>query len=107
MDLPLGFYHAGDVIGDASIQRKYFDCLKILSKDRKYVVTDAEETAVAKIRKDDFIKCVFREMQQELFYKIMLLRNTPYFKELSPYSLVILASNIEVREVEYGAVILS
>lgn len=36
-----------------------------------------------------------------------MLRNTLYFRELSPYSLVILASNIEVREVKYGSVILT
>ena len=107
IEMDLGYLCEGEVVGDSSIQRKYFDVLKILSKDRKYVVTETEETAVAKIRKDDFIKCVFKEMQQDLFYKIILLRNTPYFKELSPYSLVILASNIEVREVKYGSVVLT
>ena len=107
LEMDLGCLCAGEVVGDASIQRKYPDPLKVVSKDRKYAVTATAETAVAKIRQDDFINCVFAQMQQELFYKIILLRNTPYFAELSPYSLVILASNVEVREVKYGSVILS
>jgi len=44
-------------------------------------------------------------MQQELFYKIILLQNTNFFEELSPYSLTIIASNVEVREVKYGEVL--
>ena len=55
--------------------------------------------------KHKFIEALFKEMQQELFYKIILLRNTPYFEQLSPYSLTIIASNVEVREVKYGEVI--
>ena len=105
--MDLGYLCEGEVIGDSSIQRKYIDALKCISKDRRYVVSESEETVVAKIKKEDFIKCVFKEMRQELFYKIVLLRNTLYFKELSPYSLVILASNIEVREVKYGSVVLT
>lgn len=46
-------------------------------------------------------------MRQELFYKIILLRKSPYFECLSPYSLVMLASNIDVREYKYGEVILN
>ena len=52
------------------------------------------------------MKALFAEMQQELFYKIILLRNTKYFEQLSPYSLTIMASNVEVREVKYGEVII-
>ena len=48
---------------------------------------------------------LFSEMQQELFYKIILLQNTNFFEELSPYSLTIIASNVEVREVKYGEVL--
>ena len=107
IEMDLGYLCEGEVIGDSSIQRKYVDALKCLSKDKRYVVSESKDTVVAKIKKSDFIKCIFKEMRQELFYKIVLLRSTVYFRELSPYSLVILASNIEVREVKYGSVILT
>jgi len=45
---------------------------------------------------------MFVEMHQELFYKISLLRNTEFFNGLSPYALVVIASNVEVREYSYG-----
>jgi CRP-like cAMP-binding protein len=45
-------------------------------------------------------------MSEELFYKIVLLRQTPYFKDLSPYSLVTIASNVEVKEMKYGEVLI-
>ena len=68
-------------------------------------VTNTESTVTVSIMKHKFIEALFKEMQQELFYKIILLRNTPYFEQLSPYSLTIIASNVEVREVKYGEVI--
>lgn len=103
--LRLASLRAGEVCGDQSIQRKIRDPLKVLSKERKTAVTNAEETITILIHKEYFMKALFAEMQQELFYKIILLRNTPYFQELSPYSLTIMASNVEVREVKYGEVI--
>ena len=68
-------------------------------------VTNTKSTVTVSIMKHKFIEALFKEMQQELFYKIILLRNTPYFEQLSPYSLTIIASNVEVREVKYGEVI--
>ena len=103
--LRLASLRAGEVCGDQSIQRKIRDPLKVLSKERKVAVTNAEETITISIQKDRFMEALFAEMQQELFYKIILLRNTPYFEQLSPYSLTIMASNVEVREVKYGEVI--
>lgn len=44
-------------------------------------------------------------MAQELMYKILLFRKTPYFKELSPYSLIMFASICQVRECRYGEII--
>lgn len=32
-------YRTGEVFGDASIQRQYFDVFKCLSKDKKYLET--------------------------------------------------------------------
>lgn len=61
---------------------------------------------VAKIDKKEFIAAIFQEMSEELFYKIVLLRSTPYFSDLSPYSLVTIASNVEVKEMAYGEIVI-
>jgi hypothetical protein len=45
-------------------------------------------------------------MKSELYSKIMMLRNAEFFSDLSPYALVILASNVEVREFKYGDVLI-
>jgi hypothetical protein len=66
----------------------------------------SEEVVVAKIKREHFISAIFKQMSEELFYKIILLRSTDYFKELSPYSLVIIASSIEVKELKYGEVLI-
>lgn len=63
-------------------------------------------TVVAKIKREHFISAIFKEMREDLFYKIILLRSTPYFKELSPYSLVTIASNVDVKEMKYGEVLI-
>ena len=76
-----------------------------MSKEHKTAVTNSDETITISIEKEKFMGALFKEMTQELFYKIILLRNTPYFDELSPYSLTIIASNVEVREVKYGEVV--
>ena len=70
---------AGEVFGDQSIQRKIRDPLKVLSKERKTAVTNTDETITISIKKDDFMNALFKEMQQELFYKIILLQKTQYF----------------------------
>ena len=105
IQLRLASLRAGEVFGDQSIQRKIRDPLKVLSKERKTAVTNTDETITISIKKDDFMDALFKEMQQELFYKIILLQKTQYFQELSPYSLTIIASNVEVREVKYGEII--
>ena len=68
-------------------------------------MTNSAETITISIGKTKFMAAGFKEMQLELFYKIILLRNTSFFEELSPYSLTIIASNVEVREVKYGEII--
>ena len=81
--LNLASLRAGEVCGDQSIQRKIRDPLKILSKEHKKAVTNSDETITISIQKELFMDALFKEMTQELFYKIILLRNTPYFDELS------------------------
>lgn len=62
---------------------------------------------VLKIPKQDFILAIFAEMRSELMFKILLFRNTPYFKELSPYSLIMFASICEVKDFKYGEIVVT
>lgn len=100
-------YRAGEVFGDASIQKQFFDVLKILSQDRKYFQTSCEDVYAVKVPKQAFIEAIFAEMRLELMFKILMFRQTSYFSELSPYSLIMFANICEVREYNYGEIILS
>ena len=60
--LRLASLRAGEVCGDQSIQRKIRDPLKVLSKERKTAVTNAEETITILIHKEFFMKALFAEM---------------------------------------------
>jgi hypothetical protein len=55
--------------------------------------------------KDLFLKALFKEIREEKFYKILLLQSIAFFDDLSPYSMYVLASNVEVREAKYGELI--
>lgn len=46
-------------------------------------------------------------MRVELMFKILLFRKTPYFSELSPYSLIMFASICEVKDYKYGEIVVS
>ena len=100
-------YRTGEVFGDASIQRQFFDVLKCLSKDKdkNYLQTSCDDVYALKIPKQKFIEAIFAEMRVELMFKILLFRKTPYFQELSPYSLIMFASICEVVDYKYGEII--
>ena len=100
-------YRSGEVFGDASIQRQFFDVLKGLSKDRNYLISASRDVYALRIPKQKFIEAIFAEMSVELMYKILLFRRTPYFQELSPYSLIMFASICEVVDYKYGDVIVA
>ena len=51
-----------------------------------------------KIPKSDYISAIFASMSVELMFKISLFSKTPYFSELSPYSLIMFASICEVKD---------
>jgi hypothetical protein len=80
--------------------------LKIIQNDRKYFEALTDEVVIGRIDKQEFVSAIFSNMSEELFFKISLLRSTPYFSDLSPYSLVTIASNVEVREVKAGEVVI-
>lgn len=52
-------YRAGEVFGDASIQRQYFDVFKCLSKDRKYLETSCDNVYALRIPKRHFVDSIF------------------------------------------------
>ena len=105
MDVVTATYQAGQVFGDASIQKLHYDALKCLSKDVNRVVCSSQEVYCLRIPKEDYISAMFHTMKAELLYKILLLQSSPYFKELSPYSLTTLAQICEVQEFKYGDVV--
>lgn len=77
-----------------------------MNKDRQYLETASPDVYVLRIPKDKFISAIFAEMRVELMFKILLFRKTPYFKELSPYSLIMFASICEVKDYKYGEIVL-
>lgn len=99
-------YREGDVFGDASIQRQYFDVLKILCKDKKYLQTAVNDVYAFRVPKLKFVNALFEEMCQELIYKILLFRKTPLFQDLSPYSLIMFANICQVKEYSYGDIVM-
>jgi hypothetical protein len=100
-------YRSGEVFGDASIQRQFFDVLKGLNKDRNYLVSACQDVYAVRVPKQKFIEAIFAEMSVELMYKILLFRKTPYFQELSPYSLIMFASICEVVDYKYGDIVVA
>ena len=95
-------FKSGECFGDASIQKQTFDPLKCLNKDRNYLQTATDDVYAMTIPKQDFINAIFAEMRVELMFKILLFWRTPYFKDLSVYSLIMLASICDVKEYKYG-----
>ena len=60
-----------------------------------------------RIPKQKYIEAIFSEMRADLMYKFLLLWQTPYFKDLSPYSLIMFASICEVKEFKYGEIVIA
>jgi hypothetical protein len=77
-----------------------------LSKDKKYLETGSQDVYALRIPKKEFVAAIFAEMRVELMFKILLFRNTTYFKELSPYSLVMFASICDVMDYKYGEIVI-
>jgi hypothetical protein len=53
----------------------------------------------------EFASVLFKEMKDALFEKIISLKNSEFFESISPYALVVLCSNVEIKEFSYGDVI--
>lgn len=69
-----------------------------------YVKSD-KECDVLTFDRQAFANVLFQEMKDSLYEKIITLKNSEFFESISPYALVILCSNIEIKEYKYGDVI--
>jgi hypothetical protein len=100
--LNFGCYVAGQVFGDSAIQRDVKDPIAELSDDVTAMKTGSDYCLLIRIPREEYLAALFQEINHELFYKIDLLKKTPFLQDLSPYSLLVIASNVEVRSYEYG-----
>jgi hypothetical protein len=101
-NLNFGVYVPGQVFGDSAIQRDVQDPIGELSDDVTAMKTGSDYCLLIRIRRDEYLAALFQEINHELFYKIDLLKKTSFFEDLSPYALLVIASNVEVREYKYG-----
>ena len=86
--------YPGDAIGDANIKDKI-----VISKGRgetKTYVSSVKECDVLVFERRQFTDVLFKDMMDSLYEKIMCMRNSEFFENLSPYAMVILCSNIEL-----------
>jgi hypothetical protein len=86
--------YPGDSIGDANIKDKL-----VISKGRgenKTYISSVKECDVLIFERKIFTDVLFRDMMDSLYEKIMSMRNSEFFENLSPYAMVILCSNVEL-----------
>jgi len=69
-----------------------------------YVRSDSECDLISFGRKE-FSEVLFQEIKETLYEKIVALKNSEFFESISPYALVILCSNVEVKEYGFGDII--
>jgi CRP-like cAMP-binding protein len=96
--------YPGDAIGDANIKDKI-----VISKGRgetKVYISSTKECDILVFDRKTFTDVLFKDMMDSLYEKILCMRNSEFFQNLSPYAMVILCSNIELQEYCYGDVIL-
>lgn len=96
--------YPGDAIGDANIKDKI-----VISKGRgeaKTYISSVKECDVLVFDRRVFSDVLFRDMMDSLYEKIIAMRSSEFFENLSPYAMVILCSNVELHEYSYGDVIL-
>ena len=72
------------------------------SDDVTAMKTGSDHCLLIRIRREEYLEALLHEMNHELFFKIDLLKKTSFFDDLSPYALLVIASNVEVRDYTYG-----
>eukprot|EP00347_Sterkiella_histriomuscorum_P020912 403335983 len=108
IDIPLTTYKPGDCFGDLSIQSLTVNPYDLLSKNKIFALADenGDPCHLFRFERESFINSIFKEMKDTLYQKIMLLKQATFFEDLSPYALVILASNIQMREYKLGDILI-
>ncbi|CDW82617.1 UNKNOWN [Stylonychia lemnae] len=87
----------GDVNLASTLKHKEDQCQTFVKSDK--------ECDVLVFDRKEFSNVLFQEMKESLYEKIITLKNSEFFESISPYALVILCSNIEIKEYSYGDVI--
>ena len=80
--------------------------LKIKEEYIQTYVKSNQECDVLVFDRKEFSEVLFQEIRESLYEKIITLKNSEFFDALSPYALVILCSNIEIQEYNYGDIII-
>lgn len=96
--------YAGQALGDANINDKI-----VISKGRgetKTYISSVKDCDVLIFDRKAFTDILFKDVMDSLYEKIIAMRNSEFFSQLSPYAMVILCSNVELCEYKYGDVIL-
>ncbi|CDW81425.1 tpr repeat-containing protein [Stylonychia lemnae] len=108
IELPLTTFKAGDCFGDLSIQSHTVNPYDILSKNKIYARADDNDDPchLFKFEREAFIQSIFKDMKDNLYKKIMMLKSAEFFEDLSPYALFILASSVQVKEFKLGDIII-
>lgn len=91
----------GESLGDVNLT----STLKHKEDQTQTYVQSDKECDVLVFDRKAFANVLFQEMRDSLYEKIITLKNSEFFESISPYALVILCSNIEIKEYSYGDVI--
>ena len=96
--------YPGESVGDANINDKI-----VVSKGRgetKTFISSVKECDMVIFERRVFTDILFKDVMDSMYEKIVAMRNSDFFSQLSPYAMVILCSNVELCEYSYGDVIL-
>ena len=93
----------GESLGDVNLTST--SLLKYKEDRSETYVKSDKECDVLVFEKQQFADVLFQEMKDSLYEKIITLKNSEFFESISPYALVILCSNIEIKQYSYGDII--
>jgi len=80
--------------------------LKVHEDDCNIYVQSTTDCDLLMFDKKEFADVLFKEMRDSLYEKILALKRSELFENISPYALVVICSNVEVKEYSHGDVII-
>ena len=83
----------GDSIGDTNLISK----IKVNEQFMESYVESTTDCDFLVFDKKEFANVLFKEMKDTLYEKIMALKNSEFFSSISPYALVVICSNVEIK----------